>query len=166
MAENRFWFWLKGASFQMQTIDWRWHGPLAVQSSGRPLKVLKQSANNCFSGDVIPGRYGLLQSARQKFFSFAKFQNLTTNFFAAVLSILPLCQRSVSPASTQISEPFYESIKATDTFIYCVSLRFRTSIPKLSLAMYPFSISLHEHVSLKFLITKRLRKITKISLPI
>jgi len=32
------------------------HGPPTVQSSGRPLKVLKQSANN-FSGDVIPGRY-------------------------------------------------------------------------------------------------------------
>jgi len=32
--------------------------------------------------------------------------------------------------------------------------------------MYPFSISLYEHVPLKFLYTKRLRKITKIYLPI
>ena len=30
----------------------------AVQSSGCPLKVLKQSANNFFSGDVIPGATG------------------------------------------------------------------------------------------------------------
>ena len=36
----------------------------AVQFSGCPLKVLKQSASNFFSGDVIPGRYGPLQSAR------------------------------------------------------------------------------------------------------
>ena len=40
-------------------------GPLTVQSSGSPLKVLKQSANNFFSGDVIPGRYGPLRSACQ-----------------------------------------------------------------------------------------------------
>jgi len=36
-----------------------------------------------------------------------------------------------------------------------------TSIPKLSTAMYPFSISLYEHVPLKFLMTKRLRKTKK-----
>jgi len=32
--------------------------------------------------------------------------------------------------------------------------------------MYPFNISIDEHVPLKFLITKRLRKITKIYLQI
>jgi len=48
-----------------------WHGPLTIRSSGRPLKVLKQSANNCFSGDVISGRQGPLQSARRKFLLFA-----------------------------------------------------------------------------------------------
>jgi len=32
---------------------------------GPSAKVLKQSANNFFSGDVIPGRYGPLRSARQ-----------------------------------------------------------------------------------------------------
>jgi len=47
-------------------------------------KVLKQSANNCFSGDVILGRYGPLQSARRKFLFFAKFKNLTTRAPIAV----------------------------------------------------------------------------------
>jgi len=57
--------------------------------------------------------------------------------------------------------------KRQTLFIYRVSPRFRfRSIPKLSLAMYPFSISLYEHVSLKFLMTKRMRKTTKICLPI
>jgi len=52
-------------------------------------------------------------------------------------------------------------MKATNIFIYSLSprFRFRTSIPKLSTAVYPFSISLYEHVPLKFLMTKRLRKI-------
>ena len=68
-------------------------------------KVLKQSASNFFSDDITPGRYGPLQSARQKFLFFAKFHNLTKNIFAAVLSILPFCQRSVSLVSMQISEP-------------------------------------------------------------
>jgi len=40
-----------------------------------------------------------------------------------------------------------------------------TLIPKLSLVLYPFSILLYEHVHLKFM-TKRLRTITKIYLPI
>jgi len=44
--------------------------------------------------------------------------------------------------------------------------RFWTGVPKLSLAIYPFSISIDEHVPLKFLMTKRLRKITKIYLQI
>jgi len=35
-------------------------------------------------------------------------------------------------------------------------------IPKLYLSMYPFGISIDEHVSLKLLITKRVRKIAKI----
>jgi len=41
--------------------------------------------------------------------------------------------------------------------------RFRTGVNviKLSLAMYPFSISINEHVLLKFLMTKRLWKITR-----
>ena len=63
------------------------------QSLGSPPKVLKQSANNLFSGGVIPGLYGPLRSARQlgENFVFAKFQNLTRKCFAAVLSILPFC---------------------------------------------------------------------------
>jgi len=44
--------------------------------------------------------------------------------------------------------------------------RFRTGVPKLSLAMYPSSVSIDEHVPLKFLMTKKLRKIAKIYLPI
>ena len=48
---------------------------------GPSAKVLKQSASNYLSDDVIPGRYGPLQSARQKFLFFAKFHNLTTNIF-------------------------------------------------------------------------------------
>jgi len=43
--------------------------------------------------------------------------------------------------------------------------RFRTGVIKLSLAMYPFSISIDEHVHLKFLMTKRLWKITRMYLP-
>jgi len=70
----------------------------------------------------------------------------------------------------QISEPCSESIKATNTFIYILSplpkFRFRTGVPLLTLAMYPFSISTDEPVPLKFLMTKRLRKITKIYLPL
>jgi len=34
-------------------------------------------------------------------------------------------------------------------------------VPDLFLTMYPFSILTNEHVPLKFLITKRLNKITK-----
>jgi len=37
----------------------------------------------------------------------------------------------------------------------------RAGVPKLSLFMYPFSISIDEHVPLKLLIAKRVRKITK-----
>ena len=48
---------------------------------GPSAKVLKQSASNFFSDDVIPGRYGPLQSARQKFLFFGKFHNITNNFF-------------------------------------------------------------------------------------
>ena len=44
--------------------------------------------------------------------------------------------------------------------------RFRTGVIKLSLAMYPFSISIDEQVPLKFLMTKRLWKITRMHLPI
>jgi len=45
-------------------------------------------------------------------------------------------------------------------------LRFRTGVTKLFLAIYPFSILKDEHVPLKFLMTKRLRKITNLYLPI
>jgi len=44
-------------------------------------KVLKQFASKFFSDDVIPGCYGPLHAARQKFLFFAKFHNLTTNIF-------------------------------------------------------------------------------------
>jgi len=47
---------------------------------GRPLKVLKQSVNNCSNGEVIPGCCGALLFACRIFVFFAKFQNLTTNF--------------------------------------------------------------------------------------
>ena len=50
--------------------------------------VFGQSANNFFSSDVIPGCYGLLAN-QAKIFVFAKFQNLTRKYFAAVFSILP-----------------------------------------------------------------------------
>jgi len=38
---------------------------------------------------------------------------------------------------------------------------FRTCVIKLSLSMYSFSISIDEHVPLKFLLTKRLWQITR-----
>jgi len=44
--------------------------------------------------------------------------------------------------------------------------RFRTSVIKLYLAMHPCSISIDEHVPLKFLMTKTLWKITRMYLPI
>jgi len=44
--------------------------------------------------------------------------------------------------------------------------RFRTGVIKLSLTMYPFSISIDGHVPLKFYITKRLWKITRTYLAI
>ena len=44
--------------------------------------------------------------------------------------------------------------------------RLRIGVIKLSLAMYPFSISIDEHVPLKFLMTKILWKITRMYLPI
>jgi len=78
--------------------------PLIVQSSGCPLEVLKQSACNFLamtSFRAATGRCSLLA----EYFCFLQFHNLTTNFLAAALSILPFCQRSVSLVSTQISEP-------------------------------------------------------------
>jgi len=44
--------------------------------------------------------------------------------------------------------------------------RFRTGVIKLFLAMYPFSISIDEHLPLKFLMTRRLWQITRMYLPI
>jgi len=44
--------------------------------------------------------------------------------------------------------------------------RFRTGVIKLSLAMYPFSILIDEHVPLTFFMTKWLWKITRMYLPI
>jgi len=71
--------------------------------------VFGPSANNLFSGDVIPGSYGPLRSAllanKAKFLFFAKFRNLTMKLFAAVLSISPFCSYSVSLVSMQIGEP-------------------------------------------------------------
>ena len=127
---------------------------------GPSVTVLKQSASNFFSDDVTPGRYSLLAKNFCFLQSFIIQQRI---FFTAVLSILPFCQRSVSLVSTQISEPCQESIKATNIFVYSLSprFRFRTSIPKLSTAMYPFRISVYEHVPLKFLMTKSLRKVKK-----
>jgi len=46
------------------------------------------------------------------------------------------------------------------------TLSSKAGVPKLYLAMYPISISIDEHVPLKFLMTKWMRKITKICLPI
>ena len=43
--------------------------------------------------------------------------------------------------------------------------RFRTGVIKLSLAMWPISISIDQHVPLKFLMTHRLWKITRMHLP-
>ena len=43
---------------------------------------------------------------------------------------------------------------------------FRTGVIKLSLTMHSFSISVDEHVPPKFLMTKRLGKITWLCLPI
>jgi len=63
-----------------------------------------------------------------------------------------------------------DQIKA-NTFIYSLSLlprfRFMTGVRKLSLAMYPCTISIDEHVGLpiKFLMTRRLKTITKIYFP-
>jgi len=66
-------------------------------------KVLKQSVNDFFSGDVIPGHYGLLANMAKLCF-FAKFQNLTMKLFAAVLSLSLFCSYSVSLVSMQMSE--------------------------------------------------------------
>ena len=77
---------------------------VTVQSSGSPLKVLKQFANNFLSGDVIPVRCGLLTN-EAKFLFFAKFQNLTMKLVAVVFSLSPFCSYFVSLVSMQISEP-------------------------------------------------------------
>ena len=71
---------------------------------GLPLKILKQSANNFFSCDVITGRCGLL-AIKAKFLFFANFQNLTMKGFAAVFSLSSFCSYCVSLVSMQISEP-------------------------------------------------------------
>jgi len=96
-----------------------------VQSSGRPLKVLKQSANNVCSGDVIPGRCDVLAN-KATFLFFAKYENRTMKLFAVLLfrrsAHIPFhwfpC-KSVNHVK--------EYIKATNTFIYSLSLlpRFR-----------------------------------------
>jgi len=39
---------------------------------------------------------------------------------------------------------------------------YRTGVTNLSLTMYPFTISIYEHVPLKFPVTKRVSKIPKI----
>ena len=97
-------------------------------------------------------------ASKAKFLFFAKLQNLAMKLFAAVLFLSPFCSYSVSLVSMQISEPCLESIKATNTFIYSLSLlrrfRFRTGVPKLSLAMHPFKNSIDERIPLKFLMKK------------
>jgi len=50
-------------------------------------------------------------------------------------------------------------------YIPAYNYYFRAGVPTLSLAVYLFSISIDEHATLKFLMTKSLRKITKIYLP-
>ena len=122
----------------------------------RPLRLLKQPAKNCFSGDVIPGRCSLLvenfcflQSFKTKqrsflllFCLFYRYANVPFHFH-----LFP--RKSVNHVMNQS--------KQQTLSIYAVSqrFRFRTSFSKHSLAMYPFSISLYEHVSLKFLMTKK-----------
>jgi len=64
-----------------------------------------------------------------------------------------------------------QSKQQTLSFIVCLcrwglGVGFGEGFPKLFLAIYPFSISIDEHVPLKFLMTKRLRKITKLYLSI
>jgi len=84
---------IPGECHSGHTVIKRRHKLLTVQSSGRLIKVLKLSVTNFFSGDVILGCYGPLQSARQlgENYCFAKFQNLTRKCFAAVPSILLFC---------------------------------------------------------------------------
>ena len=116
------------------------------------------------------GRCGLLAN-KAKFLFFAKFQNRTMKLFAALLFFLfhrsPHILFHLFPCK---SVNHVKNQSKQQTFIYSLSLlprfRFRTGVPILSLAMYPFNISIDEHVPLKFLITKRLRKITKIYLQI
>ena len=60
-------------------------------------------------------------------------------------------RKSVNHVTNQPKQPTFSYLSP--------KFRFRTNIAKLSTAMYPFRISLYEHVPLKFLMTKRLRKI-------
>ena len=104
-------------------MHWRWHGPVTVQSSGSPLKVLKRPLT-IFLAVTSFRAAAVCSPIRRKFLFLQSFQNqnLTKKCFAAVLSILPLCCCSVSLVSTQTSEPCYESIKVTNIFIYSLSL--------------------------------------------
>jgi len=52
-----------------------------------------------------------------------------------------------------------ETMQNTLSMLHC---SFSPGVPNLSLTMYPISISTDEHVPLKFLTTKTLRKIIKI----
>jgi len=65
----------------------------------------------------------LLQSARRKFLFFSKFQNLTTNVFAAVLSILPLWPRSVSLVPRKPGVKNVTNQSKQQTLIYSLSPR-------------------------------------------
>jgi len=90
---------------------------------GPSAKVLKQSASNFFSDDVISGRYGPLQSARQKFLFFAKFHNLTTNIFSCCslhFTVLPTFRFTCFHANQwAMSHVRNQSKQPTFSFIVC-----------------------------------------------
>ena len=90
-------------------IPWHYSALEIARAANSPVfgpsaKGFETVRQQLFSGDVIPGRYGLLAN-KAKFLFFAKFQNLTMKLFAAVLFLSPFCLYSVSLVSLQISEP-------------------------------------------------------------
>ena len=129
--------------------------------------VLKQSASIFFSDDVIPGRYGPLQSALRKFLFFAKFQNLTTSFWllfslfyrSANVPFYLFPRKSVNHVRNQPKQP-------TLLFIVCRrGLGLGQVFPNFLRPCTPSAFR-YMSIHLKFLVTKRLGKTTKIYLPI
>jgi len=106
---------------------------IRVQSLGRLLKVLKQFANKFFSDDVIPG---------QKIFVFCKVSKSNNEFFCCCSFHFTVMQTVRFTCFHSNQWTMLGITKAANTFIYSLLLMFmfRTSIPKHSLAMYPFSI--------------------------